>query len=38
MIDLDNWLEGRYRVPVTVAEEEGDDSARQSANTQVESE
>ncbi|HUX10926.1 MAG TPA: DNA gyrase inhibitor YacG [Terriglobia bacterium] len=23
MIDLDNWLEGRYRVPGTASEDEG---------------
>lgn len=30
MIDLDNWLEGRYRVPTTVNPEE-DDVEEQSA-------
>jgi endogenous inhibitor of DNA gyrase (YacG/DUF329 family) len=32
MIDLDNWLEGRYRVPVASSEEEGDGLAEPSPN------
>jgi endogenous inhibitor of DNA gyrase (YacG/DUF329 family) len=39
MIDLDNWLEGRYRVPVVAAEDdEGDGLAEQVPEPEEDSE
>ncbi len=39
MIDLDNWLEGRYRVPVTsTVEEEGDGLADPAPDSKEDSE
>jgi endogenous inhibitor of DNA gyrase (YacG/DUF329 family) len=39
MIDLDNWLEGRYRVPVaSTIEDEGDDVAQLSPDSKDDSE
>jgi endogenous inhibitor of DNA gyrase (YacG/DUF329 family) len=39
MVDLDNWLEGRYRVPVaSTVEEEGDGLADPAPNPEDDSE
>lgn len=39
MVDLDNWLEGRYRVPVTsTVEEEGDGLADPPPDSEEDSE